>query len=153
MKNRREFMISGLALSAGLLSCGRLNIFRNDEKRPAQPDIGVMTYCCLECNGKCQIFKATVENDIEAKRAIAANWAKKFGEAFTSDDVFCYGCKQEGKPKNRTILKCTVRKCAIAKNIESCALCSDLEKCDKDLWKNWPEMKTRALKIQKSTIG
>jgi hypothetical protein len=153
MKSRHEFMISGLAISAGLLSCCRSNILKDNEKHSKQPDIKSMSYCCLNCNDKCQIFKATVENDIKVKQTVAANWTKEYGEEFTVDDVFCYGCKREGKSQNKSLLKCTVRKCAKAKQIESCSLCNDLTNCEKDLWKNWPNVKVRALEIQNMING
>jgi len=36
---------------------------------------------------------------------------------------------------------------------KSCALCSDIAQCDKQLWIKWPEMKANVLKIQAELKG
>jgi len=109
-----------------------------------------MGYCGAECGNKCHIFTATVSNDIDAKKRIASDWAFEQGESFTTDEVFCYGCKNKEMPQNKAHLKCTVRICAEEKHLEACFQCKDLEKCDKALWRNWPNLKSEALRIQKS---
>lgn len=149
MENRRKFLKGVLGISAGLVAFTKLNASNLHSLVLIRPDIESMSYCCLKCGPQCQIFNATANSDINAKKVIAENWSKEFGTPFTVDDVFCYGCKEEGKPLNKMLLKCTVRKCAKEKQLISCSVCPDLEKCDKDLWVKWPNLKPNALKIQK----
>ncbi|MCX6238304.1 MAG: DUF3795 domain-containing protein [Bacteroidia bacterium] len=153
MENRRKFIKGVLGISGGLVAFSRLNAGNPYRQVTQKPDIESMSFCCLKCGPQCPIFNATVNNDLTAKQKIADNWAKKFGGTFTVDDVFCYGCKEDGKPLNKMLLKCTVRKCAKEKGLKSCSLCSDLEKCEKDLWTNWPNLKPNVLKIQKELNG
>ena len=153
MENRRKFLKGVLGISAGLVAFTRLNAGNNYSTVTMRPDIGAMSYCCLTCDPKCKIFNATMNNDLGVKKELADRWTKEFGTPFTTDDVFCYGCKAEGKPQNKAMLKCTVRKCAKEKQIKSCSLCADLEKCDKDLWGKWPGLKENVLKTQKELNG
>lgn len=153
MENRRKFIKGVLGISGGLFAFSRLNAWNPYQQVTQKPDIESMSFCCLKCGPQCPIFNATANNDLTAKKTIAENWSKQLGNTITVEDVFCYGCKEEGKPLNKMLLKCTVRKCVKEKGLKSCSLCSDLEKCDKDLWKNWPTLKPNVLKIQKELNG
>lgn len=114
------------------------------------PDIEALSYCCLECGDRCPIYRATASDDRTVKRAVAELWTKEMGQPFTADDVFCHGCKIEGKPQNKALLKCAVRQCAIGRQMGSCSRCGDLKACDHSLWKNWPEVKKQALQLQQA---
>jgi hypothetical protein len=153
MENRRKFIKGVLGISGGLFAFSRLNAGNPFQQVTQKPDIGSMSFCCLKCGPDCPIFKATADNDLSAKKAIAVKWSKKLGNPVTVDEVFCYGCKEEGKPLNKMLVKCTVRKCAKEKELKSCSLCNNAEKCDKELWKDWPTLKPNVLKIQKELNG
>jgi hypothetical protein len=141
MKNRREFLIGSLAFSAGLLSCCKHSILRDNNESSSIPDIKSLSYCCLDCQ-KCPAFKATANNDLKLKQRIAERRSKESGKTVTADEVSCYGCKQKGK-------QCGIIDCAKGRNIDSCSLCVDLEKCSQNYWKDFPSVRTRALEIQK----
>jgi len=153
MENRRKFLKGVLGISAGLVAISKLNASNLPSLVLIRPDIESMSYCCLKCGPECKIFNATLNNDLTAKRIIAESWSKEFGTPFTIDEVFCYGCKEDGKPQNKAMLKCTVRKCAKQKQLISCSVCPDLEKCDKDLWVKWPNLKPNVVKTQKELNG
>jgi len=153
MENRRKFLKGVLGISAGLAAITRLNGANCYSTATLRPDIDAMSFCCLKCGPQCKIFNATLNNDLNVKIEIAESWNKEFGIPFTTDDVFCYGCKAEGKPQNKAMLRCSVRKCAKEKQIKSCSICADLEKCDKDLWGKWPGLKENALKTMKELKG
>jgi hypothetical protein len=55
----------------------------------------------------------------------------------------CGGCRTD------ETLNCTVKDCAIEKEMPSCAHCSELADCDKDLWINYPGQRQYALNKQK----
>ena len=52
-----------------------------------------------------------------------------------SYDSECIGCRDDNTGFPAT---CTVKNCVIAKELPSCAHCSELATCDKDLWINYP---------------
>lgn len=56
----------------------------------------------------------------------------------------CGGCKTDNS------LTCTVKACVVAKGLPSCAHCSLLATCNKDLWINYPGQRSFALNKQKS---
>jgi len=59
----------------------------------------------------------------------------------------CGGCRS-ANPQNPFPQSCTVRACAIEKEIISCGLCTNLATCDKSLWTSYPQMRTTALYYQ-----
>lgn len=63
----------------------------------------------------------------------------------------CDGCR--GTNVSGYCANCTVRLCAMDKGIVSCALCEDLEGCDKSLWQNYPSMKSIALSYQRQWLA
>ncbi len=144
MKNRREFILSSLAISAGLLSCCKQSILRDDSESSSVPDVKSLSYCCLDCQ-KCPAFRATVNNDLGLKQKIAERRSKESGKTVTADEVSCYGCRQKGK-------QCGLIDCAKGRQLDSCSLCSDLEKCSQGYWKSFPKVRTRALEIQKLVL-
>ena len=62
-----------------------------------------------------------------------------------SYDSGCVGCRDDNNGARAT---CTVRNCVIDKNLLSCAHCSELSICDKDLWINYPGQRQFALNKQ-----
>lgn len=60
-----------------------------------------------------------------------------------SYNAACGGCRANNS------LTCTTRACAIAKGLLSCAHCSELANCNKELWINYPGQRQFALAKQK----
>jgi hypothetical protein len=154
---RREFLksCSQAGLCCGFLLCS-LNSRAEEEdteipkEKKEPPDPEKLTYCGHQCNMKCDLYKATVENDLELKKKVHKEWQFKeqHGVDFDADIVFCHGCKVEDKPKNLILNKCTVRKCVIEKKLASCIQCKALKKCDQELWTRFPKFKEHIEKIQ-----
>lgn len=150
MENRRRFIKGVLGISGGLVAFG--NLSARNLYQTQKPDIDALSFCCLNCGPQCPVFTATANNDLVEKKKFLDKWTKELG-SITVDDVFCYGCKNDGKPYNKKVPQCTVRICVQEKQLKSCALCSDIAQCDKELWKNWPEMRKNVLKIQAELNG
>lgn len=156
-QTRRVFMVSGtkfgLACSA-IAICPKIlqaeNFFQ-DEK----PDPKKLNYCGYVCPEDCLMYTATIENSEEKKKEAYKLWKieERHGIAFDPDQVFCYKCKNSGKPDGIVTGKCTVRYCAMEKEIDCCIECETLETCDKDLWKRFPEFHKGMIKLQKVYQG
>lgn len=114
-----------------------------------------LSYCGIACHKACGLYKATKENNIELKKKFYNqwNWKEKFKIDFDPEKVFCYGCKPGEKPLKIGMDKCAVRMCAIENKMESCIQCSKLDKCDKDLWKNWPDFHNNIKQLQKQYLS
>ena len=93
----------------------------------------MLTYCGLEC-GNCPVHLATLEKDkFEQQKmrvSIAEQCAKIYGIEISAADVNdCDGCKSGADRLFTGCKDCEIRKCAMLKNIENCAYCTDYA-CD-----------------------
>jgi|WetSurMetagenome_2_1015567.scaffolds.fasta_scaffold46737_3 hypothetical protein len=92
--------------------------------------LDVMTaFCGLAC-GSCPIHLATLEQDKSLQNAmrktIAAQCSELYNLNFQPADITdCDGCRAGTGRIFRGCLNCGIRKCAMLKNIESCAYCHD----------------------------
>jgi len=84
----------------------------------------MIAYCGLVCSD-CPAFLATRSDDDIARKKIAASWTEKFGHDFKPEDINCEGCKSEGKRLVGYCHVCPIRKCALARGVESCARCEE----------------------------
>ena len=141
--DRRDFLKSCSQFSGGcalFLLCqkgiAQEAAEETEQKDKKIPNPKELTYCGFKCNMECNLYKATKENDTELKKKVYKEWKWKEQHdiEFDPDKVFCYGCKEEEKPKNLILQKCTVRPCAMGKKLDSCIQCSGLKDCDKELW-------------------
>ncbi len=80
----------------------------------------MIAYCGLVCSD-CPAFLATRSDDDIARGKVAALWTEKFGHDFKPEDINCEGCKSEGKRLVGYRHVCPIRKCALARGVESCA--------------------------------
>ena len=121
---------------------------KGQEKKPI--DLKQLSYCGIPCAQACELYKATLENDVAMKKLVYEKWGwkKQFGIDFDPDKVFCYTCKPGDKPKKVGMDICAVRNCAIANGVESCIQCANLAVCDKEFWKTWPVLYAEVKKIQ-----
>jgi hypothetical protein len=150
--HRRDFMKSGTIACCSLLFRSKLSAmtgftFQDDKL----PDPLKMNYCGYTCPENCKFLEASLKNDPELKKEAFEIWEMKerFGvETFEADKVFCFGCKTKDKPVGIRLQKCDVRACAISKKYEACIECSNLPKCEKDLWKKFPEFHQSVVKLQ-----
>jgi len=89
----------------------------------------MIAYCGLACD-TCPIHLATLEQDFSRQQtmreAVAEQCSRYYGIKQTAEDITdCDGCRSGTGRMFSGCYKCEIRKCAIQKNIESCAFCSD----------------------------
>ncbi len=144
-KNRREFLKRGVTAGT-TLAIGGLGLagccckhFCPKSKSTAESgiDFSGIAYCCIDCVDQCPLYKATINNDDEAKKKIAEKWGEK---NFKLEEYYCYGCKDK-KSRGTPGRNCTVKDCAIKKGFATCAQCGNFEACDEKLWQNYPQMR------------
>ena len=157
--SRRRFLALGAKCGGAccaLMAARRLPSAQ--ESAPAKPgqkpiDPKALCYCGIPqayCEGQCQLYQATRNNDAELKKTVYDQWRmkEKFGVDFEPGKIFCYGCKPGDKPLKVGMAECPVRTCPAANGLESCVQCLDLASCDKAFWKEWPNAFDLAKRLQ-----
>jgi hypothetical protein len=99
-------------------------------------DFSMMAYCTLKCN-ECNAYIATKNKDEKLKAEVAASWGMK------PEDINCEGCKSE-----RALFSCSLKKCAIEKDIITCAHCKDFSSCNDEQWSKYPQLRESAEKLR-----
>ncbi|HOW84412.1 MAG TPA: DUF3795 domain-containing protein [Candidatus Aminicenantes bacterium] len=130
-------------LALGRISRARESVSAQAGRQEKPIDLAALAYCGIPqayCETRCELFKATRENDVKLKRAVYDKWGmkKKFGVDFDADKIFCHGCKPGDKPLKVGMAECEVRTCPISHGLESCVQCGGLASCDKAFWQEWP---------------
>jgi len=120
----------GLVLSAGSFSCCPCSADRKQVMLDSD-DFSMIAYCCLECD-KCDVYIATQNNDDELRAKVAKEWKME------PEKLYCDGCKSDRTPFN-----CEAKKCAVSRNLPTCAHCDDFPSCDKEIWTKWPPLKEK----------
>jgi hypothetical protein len=161
-ENRREFLKHCTKLGMGCLPFifwherlfGRTGDSTVTEK-PVLIDPQSRSYCGIACEEGCELYKATMNNDVELKKKVYMDWKWKeqFNMDFDPDKVFCYNCKPENGKLKAGMAECKVRQCAIKNNLASCIQCSNLSACDQDLWTRWPKFYEGMLKTQQQYLS
>ena len=155
--NRRNFFKKttqvGMAY-CGLMAASRLEAFGNLFIDEEIPDPKLLNYCGYTCPEGCEFKKASLENDPALKKEAFDAWNinERYGIEFETDKVFCFGCKDTGKPDGVVTANCTVRSCVMEKELECCIECDELVSCDKDLWSRFPELKEKVIEMQQSYL-
>ena len=112
----------------------------------------MLAYCGLMCDG-CPIYWATREKSKEKKGKMRATIAQQcseqygleYGLEYTLKDITdCDGCRTTGGRLFSGCKSCPIRECAVQKELESCAYCSEYA-CNKlkELFVTDPSAKTR----------
>ncbi len=102
----------------------------------------LIAYCGIDCEA-CPAQIATRTNDAALRAKTAAEWSKSFGHDFKSEQVNCGGCAASG-PHLGYCDMCEIRKCATARKLRNCALCTDYGCATlAGFHKNAPEAKSR----------
>jgi hypothetical protein len=89
-------------------------------------------YCGLNCE-ECPVFIATSNDDSILRQETAREWSGLYagylGKELKPEDMNCGGCRSQS---NLFIgcMSCPIRKCSCEKNLISCALCDEYEKCE-----------------------
>lgn len=109
-----------------------------------------LNYCGYSCPSDCAFLQGTLEDDVELKKKAWKLWEieERFGVAFDADQAVCRGCKAAREPEGIVLSRCTVRSCAVDKDLDCCVECSELEGCGKDLWTRFPQFKQQVIEMQ-----
>ena len=104
--------------------------------------------CCgLNC-AACDARIATIANDNALRAQVAEKWRVQYhAQNILPDMINCTGCREVGV-KLEHCEQCEIRKCAIAKNFQTCAVCDTMESCA--LLKNIHQYVPEALENLKS---
>ena len=145
-KNRRDFLRRGVTIGTslaiggiGLAGCCKHLCSKHKTPTDSVVDFSRYAYCCINCD-TCPLYKATINDDKEARMKVAGEWGDAKKPDFKLDDFYCYGCKDE-RSKGTPGQGCTVRKCALKKGYATCAQCAKFEDCDEKLWKHFPRLR------------
>ena len=89
-----------------------------------------IAYCGLDCE-KCEARIATVNNDNELRKKVAAEWTEMNHVEITPEMINCAGCRVDGVKTPFCDSLCQIRQCGLAKKIETCGSCGELSTCGK----------------------
>lgn len=134
--NRREILKTcacvelALVLGSTSLSCCPGGSNRQQAMLDSN-DFSMIAYCCLECD-KCDVYIATQSNNDEVRAKVAKEWKME------AEKLYCDSCKSDRTPFN-----CEAKKCAVSRNLPTCAHCDDFPSCDKEIWTKWPQLKEK----------
>lgn len=84
----------------------------------------MIAYCGISCT-ECPAYIATKNDDPEGRNKIARRWSQDFQLNMSPEDLVCDGCLLVGKRLCVQCMVCKIRKCAMAKTLQSCAFCTD----------------------------
>ena len=153
--NRRDFLqrSSKISLAGCAILMGGINTMKGASFLLAGDEIpnpAELCYCGYKCPEDCKLKMASVENNDSLKRVAYGEWKikERHGIDFDPDKVICFGCKTKDKPMGIVLQNCTVRACAIEKNLECCIACKELKECKKELWDRFPDFKKYVIEIQ-----
>ncbi|MBR5949794.1 MAG: DUF3795 domain-containing protein [Clostridia bacterium] len=81
-----------------------------------------MAFCGFDC-GKCPMYRATVDNDAELKKALIERYSTK-ERRLTEEDIVCFGCKAEKRYVHPFCEQCAIRVCAKKRGLSyNCGEC------------------------------
>ena len=151
--NRREFLC-GLTCAgvAGIAACSKI---QNGERLAVKPED--FSFCGLDCLA-CDVYKATLHGDQEARQRAAKKWEKTAKEHWKMDTLDpmildCHGCRS-GMPAHGGESYCPIRLCAQKQGFVSCGQCAKWETCETlaGLLTDEPTARPNLRKISLSTI-
>ena len=86
--------------------------------------------CGLNCE-VCEARLATIRNDDALRRKVARLWSELNGAEITPEMINCAGCRIPGVKTPYCDSLCPIRQCAMAKQMETCGACGDMDSCEK----------------------
>ncbi len=89
-----------------------------------------IAYCGLDCE-TCEARLATVKNNNELRRKVAEEWSALNGVEITPEMINCSGCRIPGVKTVYCDSLCTIRTCAMQKQVETCGDCPEMRSCEK----------------------
>jgi hypothetical protein len=139
---RRDFLKQSIPICVGIsigticLSCKRNRSSSQKDNAEAE-DFLMIAYCGLDCE-RCDAYLATLNKDENLKTEVAERWGMK------PEDIFCMGCKSEN-----ALFSCSAKKCAVERNVITCAHCEDFITCDNEIWEKYPQIRQKAEELRK----
>ena len=148
---------AGIAL-CGVCLCTRfpaLALAASIEEAETKLDPKKLNFCGYTCPEDCKFLEGTLKNDVELKREAWGLWKieERFGVEFDPEQAICYGCKALDKPAGIVLQRCDVRACVQNKKLDCCIECGELEACDKDLWRRFPDFKKKVVKMRQQYLA
>ena len=89
-----------------------------------------IAYCGLDCE-KCEARIATVNNDNELRKKVAAEWTELNHVEITPEMINCAGCRVDGVKTPFCDSLCQIRQCSMSKKFETCGSCDEVSTCGK----------------------
>ena len=89
----------------------------------------MIAYCGLTCT-ECPAYIATKNGDEEALAKLADQWGAEYDAPLTIEDCRCNGCLAAEGPWMSHCGECKIRECGRARQVGSCADCSEYA-CEK----------------------
>jgi len=88
----------------------------------------MLGYCGINCE-VCPAYQGTVNTDLSLlEKAAGSFWSG----AYSAKDWVCLGCTPADQPfLAKFCAKCEIRECAIGRNLQSCAACTDYQDCSR----------------------
>jgi hypothetical protein len=135
--NRREFLCRvGCAGAAGVAGCAtsesgtKKGTDMSPDKTSQKPE--AFSYCGIDCDS-CDVLKATVHGDRDARTRAAKLFAKTASEHWGMDKLDpmtldCTGCRAGGV-QHKGYGRCPIRPCAQRRGLSSCGLCTEWRQC------------------------
>ena len=101
-----------------------------------------IAFCGLDCE-KCDAYIATKNNDQILREKTAKLWAELNNAPILPEHINCAGCRMNGAKTVFCSSLCEIRKCAVAKGLETCGECAEKDTCPKvgAIWQNNPQAK------------
>ena len=84
-------------------------------------------YCGIDCE-TCEARIATIKDDNNLREELAKKWSEMFQAEIPVAAINCNGCRMDGV-KFSHCNNCEIRKCAQAKNFNTCGDCPELDSC------------------------
>jgi hypothetical protein len=94
----------------------------------------MIAYCGITCSD-CPAFLATMKDDDNERKNVAASWSKEFNADIKPEDINCEGCLSTSTRVFSHCNVCEIRKCGQEKGLQNCASCDEYvcERLDKFL--------------------
>lgn len=86
--------------------------------------VNLRGYCGINCE-KCDVYRATLEDDEELRIKTAEKWSRETGLIINPEDINCKGCFSEYNDLCSFAKKCKIRMCAVKRVSESCGKCEE----------------------------
>lgn len=89
----------------------------------------LIAYCGLDCE-TCDARIATMNDDQTLREKTAKLWSEMNHTTITADMIHCAGCHVPGVKFHYCGELCPIRKCAMAKGVETCGGCAGMDGCE-----------------------